>query len=327
MPKRLIAESNSIVEALGLSKTFRSRRHGGHIRAVEGVDLAVAPGETFGLVGPDGAGKTTTIRLLNGLLVPDAGHATVAGYDVIRRSLEVHERVGYMAQQFSLYGDLSVDENINFFANVYGIGRAARRERIARLLDFARLGPFRDRPAAKLSGGMKKKLALACMLVHEPAVVFLDEPTTGVDPVSRREFWDLLTDLRLEQGLTILVSTPYMDEAERCHRVGLMYGGRLVAVGTPAEIKALVPGELLELRPTDWQRAKSLLPGLEGVLEVQTYGERLHVFVDDAARRGPQLVQALAAHGLACAPPRTIAPRLEEAFVSLIRRHTWEARP
>jgi len=317
--------SSPIIEAHGLVKTFASRLHGGRIRAVDGVDLAIAPGETFGLVGPDGAGKTTTIRLLNGLYVPDAGRAAVCGHDAVGQSLELHRRVGYMAQRFSLYGDLSVDENITFFANVFDVTPAARRERIPRLLEFARLNPFRGCPAAQLSGGMKKKLALACMLVHQPEVVFLDEPTTGVDPVSRREFWGLLTGLRLEQNLTILVSTPYMDEAERCHRVGLMHGGRLVALGTPAEIKGLVPGQLLELRPADWRAAKALLPGLPGVLEVQTFGDRLHVFVDDAVVRGPQLVQALAAAGIPCTPARPMAPRLEEAFISLIRGRTREA--
>ena len=312
--------SPATIEARGLTKTFASRMHGGRIRAVDGLDLAVAPGETFGLVGPDGAGKTTAVRLFNGLVAPDAGEAHVLGYDATRQSPEVHRRAGYMAQQFSLYGDLSVLENIGFFADIYGVPRTVRAERIARLLEFARLNPFRGRPAAKLSGGMQKKLALACMLVHEPAVVFLDEPTTGVDPVSRREFWGLLGALRLERSLTILVSTPYMDEAERCHRVGLMYAGRLVAVGTPAQIKGLLPGELLELVPADWRAAKGLLAGVEGVLEVQTFGDRLHLFVDDAARRGPELVHALAAQGMACPTPRRIAPRLDEAFVSIIRR-------
>jgi ABC-2 type transport system ATP-binding protein len=310
----------------GLRKSFPSRRRGERVLAVDGIELAIPPGETFGLVGPDGSGKTTTIRLLNGLLLPDSGRAWVCGYDVQRQGLEVHQRAGYMAQQFSLYGDLSVSENIGFYASIYGVRGEARRERIAHLLEFARLNTFRSRPAGHLSGGMKKKLALACMLLHEPEVVFLDEPTTGVDPVSRREFWDLLASLRLERNLTILVSTPYMDEAERCHRVGLMYGGRLIECGTPAEIKGLVEGQLLELRPADWRLARSLLRTLAGVAEVQTYGERLHVFVDDAARRGPELVQALAAQGVACPPPRAMAPRLEEAFIALIRRRRREGR-
>ena len=304
-----------IIHAAGLHKSFG---RGGRVQAVAGVDLAIAPGETFGLVGPDGAGKTTVIRLLTGLLAPDAGRASVLGLDVFRQSLQVHERVGYMAQRFSLYGDLSVTENMAFFSQVHGVPRAARQERTRRLLEFARLEAFRARPAAKLSGGMKKKLALACMLVHQPEVVCLDEPTTGVDPVSRREFWDILTDLRLEQNVTILVSTPYMDEAERCHRIGLLYGGRLVAQGTPAQIKALISGQLLELRPPDWRAARALLGGMPGVLEVQTYGDRLHVFVDAAEARAAELPAALQAAGLACPPARPMAPRLEEAFVALI---------
>lgn len=308
-----------IIRTTGLTKSFRTRGRIAPVRAVDGVDLSIAPGETFGLVGPDGAGKTTLLRLLNGLLAPDAGRAQVLGLDAIHQAIAIHRHVGYMAQQFSLYGDLSVLENISFFARIYEVPAVKQKEHIERLLDFARLNSFRSRPAARLSGGMKKKLALACMLVHEPGVVFLDEPTTGVDPVSRREFWDLLAQLRLERELTILVSTPYMDEAERCHRVGLLYQGRLIAVGTPAEIKALSPGPLVELRPADWRSAKNLVPQMSGVLEVQTCGDRLHVFVDEAGRAAG-LAEALGAAGIPCPPPRLLAPRLEDAFISLIRR-------
>jgi len=313
------------IVAQQLHKTFSGRT--GRVTAVDGLDLEVLPGETFGLVGPDGAGKTTAIRLLNGLLAPDSGRAIVCGCDVMREGLAVRWRVGYMAQQFSLYADLSVWENITFFADVYGVSGREREARISRLLDFAGLSAFRSRPAGKLSGGMKKKLALACMLVHDPAVVFLDEPTTGVDPVSRREFWGLLAGLRVERNLTILVSTPYMDEAERCHRVGLMYGGRLIACGSPAEIRALVPGRLIELCPADWRAAREELAGRPGVLEVQSYGDRLHVFVDDEEMRPPELVQALVAKGIACPPPRPIAPRLEQAFISLIRQQARRDEP
>ena len=313
------------IAAQQLHKAFSGRT--GRVTAVDGLDLEVLPGETFGLVGPDGAGKTTAIRLLNGLLAPDSGRAIVCGCDVTREGLAVRRRLGYMAQQFSLYADLSVWENITFFADVYGVRGREREARISRLLDFAGLSAFRSRPAGKLSGGMKKKLALACMLVHDPAVVFLDEPTTGVDPVSRREFWGLLAGLRVERSLTILVSTPYMDEAERCHRVGLMYGGRLIACGSPAEIRALVPGRLIELCPADWRAAREELAGRPGVLEVQSYGDRLHVFVDDEEVRPVELVQALAAKGIACPPPRPIAPRLEQAFISLIRQQARRGEP
>lgn len=310
---------NPAIRAEGLTKTFRSRQRG-EIVAVDGLDLEVAPGETFGLVGPDGAGKTTTIRLLAGLMAPTRGRATVLGYDTLRQSRRVKQHIGYMAQRFSLYGDLTVMQNLRFFANVHGVGRAEQAERIPRLLRFAGLEPFADRLGNQLSGGMKKKLALASMLVHEPDVVLLDEPTLGVDPVSRREFWELLTMLRAEQGLTVLICTPYMDEAERCHRVGLIYNGQLVAQGLPQDIKRQVPGELLDFRPSDFDRAKALAPHLPGVREVQTLGDRLRLFVDHASVRGPQITAALATHGITVEGLRTIQPRMEEAFISLVRR-------
>lgn len=316
------------IRAKGLRKVFRParlRRRGGVV-AVDGIDLTVRSGETFGLIGPDGAGKTTTIRLLTGLLRPTAGQAQVLGFDVTRQAQGIKARVGYMAQQFRLYGDLTVAENLRFFADVHGLSRAERAERIPRLLAFAGLERFQKRLGRQLSGGMKKKLALAAMLLHEPELVFLDEPTLGVDPVSRREFWDILARLRAERGLTILLSTPYMDEAERCHRVALIYGGRIVAQGAPDEIKRQTPGPCLELRVSDFRRAKVLLPALPGVLEVQTCGHLLHVFVDDAARRGGELEAALAAQGIALSGLRQIPPRMEEAFISLIRRQSNETK-
>ncbi len=224
-----------------------------------------------------------------------------------------------MAQRFNLYGDLSVAENLDFFADVFQVRGRERRERKERLLHFARLTEFRKRRAAHLSGGMQKKLALACTLIHQPEIIFLDEPTTGVDPVSRREFWDILTELHL-QGITIFVSTPYMDEAERCSRVGLMYQGRLIVCDVPDKIKALVPGELLELRPSDLRRAEQVVATSDGVLEVQTYGDLLHVFVDDAARRRESLYATLGAAKIRVISLRQIRPRMEEAFISLIRR-------
>lgn len=312
--------SEYVIEAHGLGKSFRSRQKNGLVRAVDGVDLVVRRGETFGLLGADGAGKTTTLRLLNGLLRPDRGEARVAGFDTVREFHQIHKRAGYMPQQFALYGDMSVRENLAFFARVHGLTQAQQEERIPRLLRFARLEPFQNRLAAQLSGGMKKKLALACMLVHEPEIAFLDEPTLGVDPVSRREFWNLLSDLRAEKGLTVFVCTPYMDEAERCHRVGLMYEGRLIACDTPQAIKRMVPGELLELRPSALYAAREAVRPLEGVLEVQTYGDLLHIFVDNVRRRAPEIQAALEAKGITVSGMRAIEPRMEEAFVSLIRR-------
>lgn len=312
--------SEPMVEVHNLCKSFFSHKGKTKTLVVKGLNLEVQRGETFGLLGADGAGKTTTLRLLNGLLLPDSGMAKVAGFDTVREFRQIHLRAGYMPQQFALYGDMSVLENLEFFAHVHGLNHVQQRERIPRLLRFARLEQFQSRLAAHLSGGMKKKLALACMLVHQPEVVFLDEPTLGVDPVSRREFWNLLSELRAERGLTIFVCTPYMDEAERCHRVGLLHEGRLIACGTPEEIKAMVPGELIELRPSELYAGRDVVVRLEGVLEVQAYGDLLHVFVDNAKQRMSQIEAALIANGVMVSNMRQVAPRMEQAFVSLIRR-------
>jgi ABC-2 type transport system ATP-binding protein len=288
--------------------------------AVERLSLQVAPGETYGLIGPDGAGKTTTTRVLLGLLSRTEGESNILGLDSMWDAYQIHERVGYIAQQFSLPPTLTVMENMLFFADVQGVSREQQKKRIPELLAFAGLTDFTNRLGGKLSGGMKKKLALACSLIHEPQVVILDEPTLGVDPVSRREFWNLLGNLQVEKGLTIFVCTPYMDEAERCTQVGLMYAGRLIANGTPAEIKAMLPGHLLELTPSDFAAARQLVTDLEGVLEVQTYGDKLHIFVDDVLQRKPQIEAALAAVGVQYDALREIQVRMEEAFISLIRR-------
>jgi ABC-2 type transport system ATP-binding protein len=290
---------------------------------VDGLDLGVQRGEIFGLLGPDGAGKTTTIRMLCAIMDPSEGSARVAGFDTVEEPEEIKKRIGYMAQQFSLYGDLTVLENLVFFADIFQVGRQEREERIARLLKFARLTEFQKRRAAHLSGGMQKKLALACTLIHSPEVIFLDEPTTGVDPVSRREFWDILTELHL-QGVTLFVSTPYMDEAERCSRVALMFEGNIVVCDEPERIKGLVEGELLELRPDRLRESGRVIEGLPGVLEVQTYGDLLHVFVDDAARRALTIQEALGGAGIVVQGLRQTRPRMEEAFISLIRKRTEE---
>ena len=310
------------IKARGLEKRFKSKR--GSVTAVDGIDLEVTSGETFGLIGPDGAGKTTATRVILGLLARSAGESSVLGYDSMRDTYAIRERVGYIAQQFALPPDLTVLENMRFFARVHGVGRRERRERIPILLEFAGLSGFTGRLAGLLSGGMKKKLALACSLIHEPRVVMLDEPTLGVDPVSRREFWNLLGDLRAEMGLTVFVCTPYMDEAERCSRVGLIYQGRLIACDSPAAVKKMVPGRLLEFTPSSFDRALRALgshaeASTEGVLEVQTYGRMLHLFVDDVERRRPEIEAALAAEGITCSGMREIKVRMEEAFISLIR--------
>ncbi|MCG3212245.1 MAG: putative multidrug ABC transporter ATP-binding protein YbhF [Anaerolineae bacterium] len=313
--------NNLIIQTENLTKRFRQ------ITAVAGLNLEIKQGEIYGLVGPDGAGKTTTVRMLAAIMDPSEGGATIAGFDLRKQPERIKERIGYMAQQFALYGDLTVLENISFFADVYGVSGKIRRQRIDELLSFARLTEFTNRRAGRLSGGMKKKLGLACALIHSPEILYLDEPTTGVDPVSRREFWDILAGLHAAKT-TVLVNTPYMDEAERCSRVGLMYGGRLIEYGTPEHIKGLIPGELMEFRPeSDSVRgvgllrlANRLLTGLEGVLEVQTYGDLMHVFVDDIARRQPQIEAALAAEHIRIENFRRTMPRMEEAFISLIGR-------
>jgi ABC-2 type transport system ATP-binding protein len=305
-----------------LVKRFETKS--GAVAAVDGVTLQVRRGETYGLIGPDGAGKTTTTRVILGLLERTAGESCILGYDSMRDTYEIRERVGYIAQQFALPADLTVMENMRFFASIHGVSREKQRKRIPELLEFAGLSGFTRRLAGRLSGGMKKKLALACSLVHEPQVVMLDEPTLGVDPVSRREFWNMLGDLRTEKGTTIFVCTPYMDEAERCNWIGLMYQGQLIAHDSPETIKQMVPGHLLEFTPSNFVPAWRLVPELEGVLEVQTYGVMLHAFVDDVERRRREIETALAAQGITCSGMREIEPRMEEAFISLIRKRLEE---
>jgi ABC-2 type transport system ATP-binding protein len=311
-------DARAAILAQGLTKRFRFRR--GETLAVDHISLEVKRGETFGLIGPDGAGKSTMTRVLLGLLRRDEGQSSILQFDSMREVYEIRERVGYVAQQFALPGDLTVMENLRFFADLHGLSSTEQKKRIPELLRFAGLAEFTARPAARLSGGMKKKLALARSLIHEPEVVLLDEPTLGVDPVSRREFWNLLAKLRSERGMTIFVCTPYMDEAERCDRIGLIYKGRMVASDSPARIKTLVPGHLLEFQPSRLSAARDLVGGLEGVLEVQTYGAMLHVFLDDVDRRKPEIERALARQGISSGLMREIEVRMEEAFISLIRR-------
>ena len=303
---------DAIIQTTGLTKDFKKTR------AVNELNLNVNAGELFGLVGPDGAGKTTSLRLLAGLLDLSAGEATVAGYDLRKESEAIKKHIGYMAQEFSLYAELTVLENLHFFAEIYDVPRGKMAERTETLLQFARLTEFKDRRADHLSGGMQKKLALACTLIHEPQILLLDEPTTGVDPVSRREFWHILTDLHLK-GTTIIVSTPYMDEADRCSRVGLMYEGSLVICDTPREIKNQLEGEMVELLTDDWQRAKALAETLPEVREVQTYGEALHLLVDDGKKGLKLITKTMSKNGIKFRSARVAPIRMEEAFISLIR--------
>ncbi len=300
-----------VIEAINLTKRF------GQIMAVERLNLVVYRGEIFGLVGPDGAGKTTTLRVLASVMAPTSGKAIVGGYDVVAQAEEVKRIVGYMPQHFALYGDMTVIENLNFFADLFGVPPKVREERIRRLLRFARLENFRNRRASQLSGGMQKKLALTCALIHNPQILLLDEPTTGVDPVSRREFWELLTELHL-QKTTIVISTCYMDEAERCSRVGFMHQGKLLVCSEPAEIKEMVPKEVIEIFPSDIRRAREILKRAEGVGGTQTYGDLLHVFVDNAQARIPEIKSLLEKEGVAVREIKPVRPRLEDAFAYLL---------
>jgi ABC-2 type transport system ATP-binding protein len=303
--------SGAAIAVRGLRKAF------GPVVAVDGIDLEVARGEIFGLVGPDGAGKTTAIRMLVGVIAAEAGAAAVAGFDLAREPEEVKRRIGYMSQRFSLYGDLTVAENLRFFANLFHVPRSEFRRREAELLGFSRLEPYRDRLAQNLSGGMKQKLALACTLVHTPEVLFLDEPTTGVDPVSRRDFWKILYEL-LKGGVTIFVSTPYMDEAERCARVALMDRGRIHLCDTPAALKLRMRGELVEAVAQPQRRAREALAGFPGLLGIQVFGDRLHVWLRAGAGGAAAVRAWLDARGVAVDDARGVQPGLEDVFVSLL---------
>jgi len=307
-----VKENTPAIEAKGLIKKF------GEVTAVDGLTLSVAPGEIFGLVGPDGAGKTTTMRLLTGVIQATAGSATVLGVEVTRDPEAIRPRIGYVPQSSSLYADLSVVENLQFHADLFSIPRAERNRKTAELLTFSRLEPFARRLVKNLSGGMRQKLALCTALIHRPEVLFLDEPTIGVDPVSRRDFWLLIYQL-LQQGLTLLVSTPYLDEAERCHRVGLMDHGRLIACDNPAGLRRLLPGTLLELRGPAPEAAAVVVGRLPGVREAQVFGETLHLVVADADRDLPRLQAAFQAAGFPEAHLRPIIPSLEDVFVTLLR--------
>jgi ABC-2 type transport system ATP-binding protein len=297
-----------VIEAAGLTRDF------GDLRAVDGLDLAVLKGEMFALVGPDGAGKTTTIRMLCGILRPTSGRVSILGRDLAREAAVVKSDIGYLSQRFSLYGDLTVDENIAFFAEIHGVrDYTARREE---LLEFSHLAAFRKRLAERLSGGMKQKLALACTLVHSPRLLLLDEPTTGVDPVSRRDFWKILSNL-LKTGITILMSTPYLDEAERCSRVGLINAGRLVAADTPQAVKGMMKGEVVEIVCGEIHRAFGLLKGWPGAGEVQMFGDRLNLVVGDAGRDLPAVLARLSDAGIDVRDRRVIPPSLENVFISV----------
>jgi len=301
-----------------------SKRYG-ELTAVDQVSFTIERGEMFGLIGPDGAGKTTSIRMACGLLRADAGNIQVLGHDPITQHRAVTADLGYLSQRFSLYGDLSIDENIAFFAEIHGVRRyEAARDR---LLEMTQLAPFRSRRADRLSGGMKQKLALACTLVHEPKILLLDEPTTGVDPVSRREFWKLLSEF-LSRGLTIVMSTPYLDEAERCARVALLHDGHLLAVDRPEHLQAGLGGQLLEVSVRDRRPSLEVLRSIPGIVDVQSFGDRAHVRIrDPQAAVAAAIAQAMERAGGSGVSVRPIAASLEDVFIDLITARTRVAAP
>ncbi len=306
---------DALVRVEGLTRRY------GDLVAVRDVAFHVNRGEMFGLIGPDGAGKTTTLRVILGLLESHAGTVRTCGLDPWKQGAELSHKIGYLSQRFSLYGDLSVDENVSFFADIHGVrGWKTRRDE---LLEMLRMTPFRERLADRLSGGMKQKLALACTLIHTPELLVLDEPTTGVDPVSRRDFWKILARLQRE-GLTLLLTTPYLDEAERCQRVALMDHGQLLTINTPDALRAEAAGVVIELIAHPKRRAVELLQRQGGAIDVQAFGERLHVTITDADASQAEsirrrLTEELTAAGVAVESARAITPSLEDVFIARMR--------
>ena len=302
----------SAINAEGLTKSFPG------VRAVDALSFDVRAGEIFGLVGPDGAGKTTTLRMLAGIMPPDAGKATVAGFDVVRDPEGAKHALSYMPQRFGLYDDLTVDENIRFYADLFGVRKAERETRSAQLLQAAGMSEFRKRLAGKLSGGMKQKLGLVCALIHRPKVILLDEPTTGVDPVSRRDFWRILYEL-VAEGVAILTSTAYLDEAERCHRVALLDRGKLLFCDAPANLKARMSKGVLSVTSAEPRRLRSALEEADGISSLVLTGDGLHVVVDDAKRRIPEFEARLKSANVPYDAIQQVAPTIEDLFVDAVQ--------
>lgn len=296
------------IKAESISKSF------GNTQAVKEISFVVRKGEMFGLVGPDGAGKSTTIRMFCGLLLPDNGSVSIFEQPLLSNKKEIQNRIGYLSQKFSLYGDLSIDENIEYFAQIHNVKDfSARRDE---LLEFTRLKPFRKRTAERLSGGMKQKLALACSLIHKPEIIFLDEPTTGVDPVSRRDFWKILSEL-LNSGITIFMSTPYLDEAERCNHVALMHQGEIMKLDTPQNLKLSIEKKTFEIVCNDVDKAAKII-NEKFTLDVQTFGDRINIILKPDDLLQHKIVEELKNSKIDIHNIRTIPPSLENVFIYLI---------
>ncbi len=304
--------SEPVIAVTELTKEF------GELTAVDGLSFSVEQGEIFGLVGPDGAGKTTTLRMLAGVLDATSGQAMVAGHDVTQDAEAAKNHLSYMPQRFGLYEDLTVNENLRFYGDIFGVRRSDREERTARLLAASGMSEFRDRLAGNLSGGMKQKLALSCALIHTPRVLLLDEPTNGVDPVSRRDFWRILYSL-LSEGVTIVYSTAYLDEAERCHRLALLHEGKLLMLGSPDELKRNIPGEIVTVPSTNPRPLKALLKDAPGVSHTVLAGDRVNLLVDDAAVRIPELRRRMDAASADYSDVLVAAPTMEDLFVATVR--------
>ena len=304
---------NNLVETFNLTKRF------GDLAAVDHLNLKIRRGEVFGFLGPNGAGKTTTIRMLCGLLTPSEGYAIVAGFDVTKFPEKVKERIGYMPQRFSLYDDLTLHENLDFFGGIYRIPAERRRARIRRVLEIVQLEDFEDKLAGEVSGGLKQRLALACSLVHEPELLILDEPTAGIDPTLRKAFWRYFRDLNKE-GVTFFINTHYMDEAELCDRLGLINKGRLIALDTSKNLKkAMVGGELVELFPSEIDKAHSILKGFAKIRKIEVKEKRLLLYVEDAASSIPEITALLRENRVEVSNVQTIEPSLEDVFIELVK--------
>jgi len=291
-----------------LTKSYRG------VSALKTLSFNVENTSLYGLIGPDGSGKSTLMRIAGCLLLQDSGVMTIGGFDTAKDADAIKRIIGYMPQRFSLYPDLSVKENLTFFADLFGVSRQERRKRIEKLLEFSRLGPFLSRRSGNLSGGMKQKLALSCTLIHTPEVLFLDEPTTGVDPVSRREFWELLGEIK-NSGTTIVVSTPYMDEAERCDRVGLIMDGTLVAEGPPGKIPRYFTHDILAVRAPGLVKRSRKLTFPDIILDVQTFGDHLHLTVENAGTAQRMLHDFLVGNGIYDVSIEHVTPSIEDVFM------------